>query len=91
MGITVLGDIIAILKHAKQEQSRLTTDRALNQSKKQERNKSDNIEFEPSLQSSQESSPTVASRLTIREARTIKTAKNEGSLPNAVLSAEKSG
>ena len=48
MGITVLGDIIAILKHAKQVQSRLTTNRALTLSQKQDQNKSGRVTIAPS-------------------------------------------
>ena len=90
MGITVLGDIISILKHAKQVQSRLTTDRALKQSKKQERNKPDSNDSEQDTISSQESSPSVAnSSSSIRERRTIKTILPT-SPPNAILTAEAS-
>ena len=86
MGITVLGDIISILKHAKQVQSRLTTDRALKQSKKQERNKPDSNDSEQDTVSSQESAPSVAnSSSSIRERRTIKTI-----LPTSPLRAEAS-
>ena len=90
MGITVLGDIISILKHAKQVQSRLTTDRALKQSKKQERNKPDSNDSEQDTVSSQESSSSVAdTSSSIRERRTIKTILST-SPPNAKMTAEAS-
>jgi hypothetical protein len=94
MGITVLGDIIAILKHAKQVQSRLTTDRALNQSKKQDRIKITSSEREPSV-SSHDYSPSKevmeAVNATSKESRTVKTTKLEGAPIDITTTKEKQG
>ena len=75
MGITVLGDIIAILKHAKQVQSQLTTDRALNQSKKQDRVKITSSDRE--TLPTKEASPAIEVKEAgnSKEFRTIKTMK----------------
>ena len=90
MGITVLGDIIAILKHAKQVQSRLTTDRALSQSKKPDRVKVDSSEKDPPL-TSQHTVPLIESgNVALKESRMVRTAKVDDTSSDAEIS-KKSG